>query len=200
MCCFARLRWSISNNGYEETGVETPVKRCAFGESRRCLSVIFQFETNLLTSVRKPPPSSGQLLGRRSRAGLDFVWEDGRNVRLRRESGVGVLHTPRPFMIIGGAKIKDGHLQRETYYNDEQLIAGLRACLARRNEARPSLYHRQSCRAVEPRTGSWVRYQDHSAKGFFCLLFAASQKAGRRKGETFVKIQFESPLRMHANP
>jgi len=31
-----------------------------------------------------------------------------------------------------------------------------------------------------------------------CCLFAASQKASRRKGETFVKIPFASPLRKHA--
>jgi len=90
-------------------------------------------------------------------------------------------------MVIGGTKIKDEHLQRETSYNDEQLIAGLRACLARRSVVRPSLCYRQSCRAVEARTGSLVRYQDHNEEGVFCLLFSALKKAGRRKGETRCK-------------
>jgi len=53
---------------------------------------------------------------------------------------------------------------------------------------------------VEPRTGSWARYQDHNGEGVFCLLFSASKKAGRRKGETFATIPFASSLRMHATP
>jgi len=87
-------------------------------------------------------------------------------------------------MIVEEPEIKDWHLRRDTAYNDEQLIADLRACFARRSVARPSLFNRQSCWAVEPRTGSWGRYQDHSQRSAFCCLFAASQKASRRKGET----------------
>jgi len=49
---------------------------------------------------------------------------------------------------------------------------------------------------VEPRTGSWVRYQEHNEKGVFCLLFSASKKAGRRIGETFVWITNNSSPRM----
>nr|WP_321260375.1 hypothetical protein [uncultured Pseudodesulfovibrio sp.] len=37
-------------------------------------------------------------------------------------------------------------------------------------------------------------------KGVFCLLFFASKKAGRRKGETFVIIPFTPSLQMHATP
>jgi len=103
-------------------------------------------------------------------------------------------------MVIEEPEIKDGHLQREGSYSDEQLIEGLRACLARRSGARPSLRRRQFCRAVEPRTGFWVRYQDHNGEGVFCLLFSASKKAGRRKGETFTMITFAPSLRKHATP
>ncbi|WP_394699621.1 hypothetical protein [uncultured Pseudodesulfovibrio sp.] len=54
---------------------------------------------------------------------------------------------------------------------------------------------------MKPRTGSWVWYQAHSPEGAFCLLFAAPQKAGRRKGETFAIMPFAPSLRMHAmNP
>ena len=80
-------------------------------------------------------------------------------------------------MVIEEPEVKNRHLHRETPYSDEQLIAGLRACLARRNVARPSLCHRQSCRAVESRTGSWARYQAHNEKGVFCLLFFRLKKS-----------------------
>ncbi len=103
-------------------------------------------------------------------------------------------------MVIEDLKIKGFHLHRNAPYNDGQLITDLRACPARRSAARPkSVSTDKSCRTVKPRTGSWGRYQDHSPKGAFCLLFAAPQKAGRRKGETFETIPFALPLRMHAN-
>jgi len=35
-----------------------------------------------------------------------FVWGKGRSIRLRRKSGVGVLNTPKPFMVIGEPESK----------------------------------------------------------------------------------------------
>lgn len=75
--------------------------------------------------------------------------------------------------------IKNEHLHRKSPYNDEQLTAGFRACPTRRSVARLSLCHRQSCRAVEPRTGFWVVVRRTMKKAFF-----VSKKAGRCKNGT----------------